>query len=194
MKALLSADVRIPSSFSQLSSPSRFHFHIKKIWGYIWRICLKIKNWISRSTTLTKARRRLKREIKSSFQESQTILNGLLTVLPQNIQGDTILFEPFETLFYLIEYVFLVMIAKSQIDSQMYSKMFKNLITLWVYTYLLFEAWNFIKLQERLQHPSFDLLILDGVWLRGCTSTCYVYSSRLWKIQHIRCDLFLISF
>ena len=93
MKALLSAVVRIPSSFSQLSSPSRFHFHIKKIWGYIWRICLKIKNWISRSTTLTKARRRLKREIKSSFQESQTILNGLLTVLPQNIQGETILFN-----------------------------------------------------------------------------------------------------
>ena len=62
----------------------------------------------------------MKREIKSSFQESQTILNGLLTVLPQNIQGDTILFEPFEILFYLIEYVFLVMIAKSQIDSQTY--------------------------------------------------------------------------
>ena len=104
MKALLSAIVRIPSSFSQLSSPSRFHFHIKKIWGYIWRICLKIKNWISRSTTLTKARRRLKREIKSSFQESQTILNGLLTVLPQNIQGDTILFAQIEKSFYLIKH------------------------------------------------------------------------------------------
>ena len=121
MKALLSADVRIPSSFSQLSSPSRFHFHIKKIWGYIWRICLKIKNWISRSTTLTKARRRLKREIKSSFQETQTILNGLLTVLPQNIQGETILFEPFETLFYLIEYAFLVMISVQSQSSQVES-------------------------------------------------------------------------
>ena len=102
MKAILSAVVRMPSSFSQLSSPSRFHFHIKKIWGYIWRICLKIKNWISRSTTLTKARRRLRREIKSSFQELQTILNGLLTVLSLNIQGETILFAPFETAFYLI--------------------------------------------------------------------------------------------